>query len=372
VWPSLFSAGLASWWERRRALKEIREFSDQEKETLTLNDANPVLLAKSALSLNSRPEALRQWRAAMDRHPSFAKTHRESLGIMLGLELFDEAESVMLEGTHQAPRDPFYAGGYAEVAERRGDDAEALQRWQTVRKRFPNWWKGHVHTARCLRRTGEVNRSEELLRYAIGAFPDSLLVWMEWGRAAEFRSDWAESGRRWDFVYQRFGHPVGALGAAFALEGLGRLDEAEKQLVAARMRFPLELAIYIALARIAYARCDPNGALHWWTEIRERFPLLPVGYQGEVRLLRELQRYADAEIITLEGVDRFPNEQWPIVEYATLADDSQDWTGAVERWAAVRSAWPSRNDGYLRAAEALSKLGRDAEALELRAELRRR
>ena len=81
-------------------------------------------------------------------------------------------------------------------------------------------------------------------------------------------------------------------------------------------------------------------------------------------------RPADAETILLAAIDRFPAEAWPRVEYAELANTQQDWTAAEARWAAVRAAWPGRQDGYLRAAEALAALGRQDEAAQLRAEHR--
>ncbi|MDR3529538.1 MAG: tetratricopeptide repeat protein [Rhodopila sp.] len=370
MWSSLIPTRFIAWRERRRALQEIRAIAEEEKWALALNDANPVNLAKIALSLNDRTDALHHWRDAMNRFPAFAKTSHDSLGVMLGLELFDEAETIMHEGMRRAPGDQFYAGGYAEVAERRGDMSEALRRWQFVQKRFPSWWKGYVHNAICLRRTGDLDQSDALLVRAVGLFHDMVPVWVEWGRAADCRHDWTESLRRWEAVSQRFdNHAVGHGGIARALEELGRLDEAEERFTSARMRFPLAVEIYIALARIAYSRGDKMEAVRRWTDTKRRFPLMPFGYEGEIRLLRELRRYSDAEVVALEAIDRFPTDQWPIVEYATLASDRQDWPQAVERWAVVRSAWPGRGDGYLRAAEALSMLGREAEALALRAEI---
>lgn len=102
--------------------------------------------------------------------------------------------------------------------------------------------------------------------------------------------------------------------------------------------------------------------------MRLRLSLEPFGYQEEINVLRKMQRYTDAEPVALEAMDRFPTEAWPLTEYAKLATDRKDWEQAVERWAAVRSGWPDRGDGYDCAAEALSRLGRQDEASPLAAE----
>jgi hypothetical protein len=128
--------------------------------------------------------------------------------------------------------------------------------------------------------------------------------------------------------------------------------------------------IVISLARLANLRGDKEEAVRCWADVRRRFPLLPLGYREGLRQLLDMGRPADAETILLAAIERFPTEVWPRVEYAELAVTQQDWTAAEARWAAVRAAWPGRQDGYLRAAEALTALGRQDEATQLRAEHR--
>lgn len=135
------------------------------------------------------------------------------------------------------------------------------------------------------------------------------------------------------------------------------------------MRAPTSVEIQIGLARMPYLRGDVDELARRWTQTRQRFPLLPFGYQGEIRVLRELRRYADAEVVAIEAIDRFPLEQWPLVEFAQLATDRSDWEQAIERWASVRSTLPTRGDAFTRAAEALSHLDRNDAALCLRAEM---
>ena len=162
MWSALIPNALLSWRERRKILRDMRTIAEDELNALALDELNPINQAKIALSLNDTRNALRLWEEATKRYPLFARTSRDSLDILVGLKLFDEAEMLMLEGRTKSPREQFYAGGYASVAEARGDFPVALERWKRVTKDFPGWWKGYVHTSACLRKTGNLDEAEAL------------------------------------------------------------------------------------------------------------------------------------------------------------------------------------------------------------------
>jgi predicted Zn-dependent protease len=193
---------------------------------------------------------------------------------------------------------------------------------------------------------------------------------VQWASTAEHRGDWPEALRRWEIVGETYQNDLIDLGTAKALEELGQIEAAETRLRKLQGRAPLVPRIVISLARLANQRGDKEEAVRLWADARRRFPLLPVGYREGIRQLLEMGRPADAEIILLAAIDRFPSEAWPRVEHAALANSQQDWSAAEARWAAVRAGWPDRQDGYLRGAEALALLGRQDEAAQLRAEYR--
>jgi tetratricopeptide (TPR) repeat protein len=368
ILSALVPAVILAWHERRRALGALESLQQREEWALALDDGNLVNRAKVALSVDDPTAALRYWQEALTRYPRFAKRSRDSLEVLLGLRLFDEAEELMLEGSKRAPRDLYYAGGYALVAERRGDNEEAIQRWNRVRKRFPGDAMGYVHGTICLNRGGQLAAADALNKKAIKLFPEDVRIWSESARIAEHRVDWPEAICRWQVVCERFKRVQGDLGIARALTELGRIEEAEQRLREAQGSFPLVHEIAVALARLASRRGDKEEAVRLWADTRRRFPVLPLGYQGGFRQLLEMGRYADAETLLLAAIDRFPAEAWPIVEYASLAHSQQDWAAAAARWAEIRRVWPDRQDGYIRGALALAALGRHDEAARLRTE----
>jgi tetratricopeptide (TPR) repeat protein len=354
--------------ERRRAFRELRNHQQQEESTLVLDDSNLVNRAKVALAVDDPVTALHCWQEALVRYPRFAKESHNSLDILLGLRRFDEAEALMQEGQKRWSRDPYYAEGYALVAERRGNTEEAIRRWNRVRKKFPGCWMGYVHGAICLRQTGRFEMAEELSKKSVRRFPSIEHTWAASARIAEDRRDWPEAIHRWEILCEKFGHVAGDVGVARGLAELGRIEEAEQRLKEVQGRRPLVHDVAIALARLADKRGDKEEAVLRWADTRRRFPLLPFGYQEGFRHLLAMDRYAEAETILLAAIDRFPTEAWPSVEYASLAHTRQDWTASAARWANVRERWPDRQDSYLRGAEALSALGQQNEAARLKTE----
>ena len=160
-----------AWRERRRAMRQMLAMEREEVRELRHSDMNPLRQAKVSLELDDPETALRFWNQAWIRHPNYVKQAPETLGVLLGLKLFDEAEAIMLEGQKRSPHEAQFAEGYALVAEHRGDREEAVARWQRVLKRFPSSWTAHVSAARCLRELGRSSEAEHLLKLTISRFP---------------------------------------------------------------------------------------------------------------------------------------------------------------------------------------------------------
>ena len=365
--------GLFGWTRRWRALRELKDLERQEDSKLQLDEGNFINRAKAAISAGDTVAASRFWQEALEHYPRFARTSHDSLEILLRLQRFDEAEALMLDGQKQGPRDSFYATGFALVAERRGDIQEAIRRWGIVRSKFPTSWMGYVHGAACLCAVGESEAAEPLNMRAIKRFQNEAQAWIGSARTAEHRRDWQEAVRRWEMVRDKFGqvreHDIASrIGIARGLEGLGKFDEAEQLLIELQIRWPVLQDIALALGRLAELRGDDEKAIVRWADARRRFPVLRFGYREGLRHLVGIGRFEDAEVILLAAIDRFPAEEWPAVQYASIAHTRRDWEAAATRWAAVRAGWPDRQDGYLRGAEACVALGRQDEAAQLRAE----
>jgi tetratricopeptide (TPR) repeat protein len=361
-----------SWRERRQVLRELRVLDEADAGVVALDDNSPLQRAKLSLAAGDRNAAAHQWTEARRLHPKFVKTSPMALEILLGLQRYDEAEELMLEGSKHFRRDPYYARGFAEVAARRGDFAEAARRWENFRKAFVSSWEGYAFGASCLHQLGQLDEAEAMLQRAIVRFPKQINCQIERARLAESRKDWPEALRRWALVTEQHKHPGGVMGTSRALQQMGRLDEAEAALAAARMGHPLVYEIVVEQARLAQRRGDENAELDYWATALRRFPMVDHCYYAFAHRLGEMARFADADQVLRQAMQRFPDDVRPAVEFAAAAHARKDWQEAATRWEALRKAWPNHTDGYLRGAQALDAMDRRVESAELRAANARR
>ncbi len=369
TWP--FGDGpIGVWLERRRAMAALRHSVAVERNLLALDEANPLSQAKAAAMIGDNVGARHYLELARRHIPAYVESSPDTLDTLLTLGDLNEAESLAATGKRRYPQRPEYGEAYATVAERRGDWAEAARRWTMARKRFPLRPLPRAAEIACLRRLGRLDQAGTMLRRAMGVLPEDVSIKLESGRLAEAHGDWAIALQRW--LELAAIHPEGPIGAANALHQLGRTGEALTCLAEARSAWPLEPAIGVVAARIAANAGQVEEAIRGWADIRRRFPGDPGGYIEALRLLRTLNRLAEAEDVAALACEQFPDESWPLVEHALVAHLRQDWPKAAARWEAVRAAFPDREDGYRHGIEALENAGVAADAERLREEYRAR
>jgi predicted Zn-dependent protease len=228
---------LIRWWERRRALRELARIQRHEDESVMQNDSNLLNRAVVALSVGDAAEALRCWKLACERHPSLVQTRHESLTILLGLELYDEAEERMAVGLRRYPRNPYFAEGLAQIAHRRHNFQDAAQRWDQIRRRFPDRWMAYVHGSTALRELGRNDEAARLMARALVRLPIDVPCRIECARVAEALENWDIALERWNFVDYECQHVLGATGAARALARLGRPNEARERLLSQKFQY---------------------------------------------------------------------------------------------------------------------------------------
>jgi tetratricopeptide (TPR) repeat protein len=215
---------IKAWWERRQAFSELARMQRHEEDSAALDDMNPLNRAVVALSVGDPAEALRCWRMARARFPDLVMTNPDSLKVLFGLYLFDEAEALMAEGEKRHPRDPYFAEGLVQAVHRRGDFAEAARQWAQLRKRFPGRPMAYTSGAAALRDLGRPEEAEQLLVRALPQF-DDIHFRIELAKTAESLGNWELALQRWTYVETELHHVAGAIGTAQALERLGRANE---------------------------------------------------------------------------------------------------------------------------------------------------
>jgi tetratricopeptide (TPR) repeat protein len=177
------------------------------------------------------------------------------------------------------------------------------------------------------------------------------------------RGDGNEAARLWEAM--RISAPDradGYIGGSHVLRGLGRMAEAETVSAEAVTRFPESPDVLTAHAWVAMGMEDWDEALRRWQLARERFPEHADAYIWPTHALRRANRLSEAEMLSSNALQRFPDNPDALVEHAWVAMDRWDWGEAVRRWEIVRWHAPDRLEGYIWPVRALRALGRLDEA----------
>lgn len=307
----------AAWLDRRRVLKDLDRMQADDESRAALDDNNPLNRAIAAIKIDDRIGARHYLSIAMQCIPGLVSSSPETINVLVGLGDFDEVERFTQDGMKRFPGKVAFPEGYALAAEKKGDFAEALRRWEMVQKRFPSVARSYVAAAGCLRVLNRLEEADALASQAVRQFPEDVAALLERGRIAEARADWPAAYERWTAAAEY--HPAGVAGAAQALHRMGRDEEAGTLLAAARMRFPLDSGIAVTAARIAEERGLSDDAARLWADVRRRFPRDPAGYREGIRWLREAQRWTEAFEIATQADDIFVDQTWPKQELSLIA-----------------------------------------------------
>jgi tetratricopeptide (TPR) repeat protein len=366
----MMSSWLPHWLKDRyvhlHALRELNRLQRREDESLVFAFTDEIDNALIAFENGLPKEAQRRWAEIRQKYFNNAIRSGKSFRLLTKLQCFDEAEELANIGRRRFPREAFYLEQLAEIANQRGNGAEAVRRWAVAQKAFPERPASYIRGAICLRDQGKPDEGTAMLQRAQRKFPYEFEAWLEDARFAEHHGDWAGAVSRWEKLRINFPqHLVCTTGLARCLERLGRADESEALLEAAKIRFPLELSLWADLAWSAHRRADWPLAAARWQMLRKRFPMLPLGYVAGASALRALGLTEEIDAVLSEAVDRLPDESGIALDHAMIPQKRNDWTLAVTRWEEFRIRFPDREEGYLRGADALRAIGRNSEAEQI-------
>ena len=327
------------WRQRRSTLKELIRLEKAEEKALAARDLNPLYLAKLALERGDISLAAMRWKDACLQLPNVIVESRDSLGILIGLKEFDQAESLMRIGHERFPQDSYYPVALAQIAQQRGDFAEAAKRWDRVPESAD---KPHarIQMGICFRELRQFDKAEALFDAVIRSQPDHLVAWLERARISEILRDWPEALVRWRYLTDQFGFGAASAGEARALVELGRIEEAEARLEEALPNNPQDLEIAVTRAHLARRVGNLTVECDRWAAVRSIAPYFQHGYQSGARCLVAAGRYDEADAVLRRAVDLFAREPWPWHELVLAAQNRGDEPEAAKRWADLHERFP--------------------------------
>ncbi len=255
-------------------------------------------------------------------------------GTLRSLRRADEAEVIIASGLEVAGYSPRLMEESARVAEARGDNDLAFQRWDLVRQRHPHLPLGFLGAIRLSQRLMQSPLAKQLIAESLVAFPDS--------------------------------HPVLLVAARTASQSK-QLDKAMdhwRRLIDLRPEDPA-LQVEAALAVIVKGNPHPKHvqqALEMLTKVQAGFPDHVPAYTAYLRVLREARRVDEAEAAAALWTIRFPHDMELGRVWASLAEDRQDYGETARRLHVVRGGVALTGKFEAAYVRALSLAGRVDEA----------
>jgi tetratricopeptide (TPR) repeat protein len=378
-WRAYLVLDPAPWWAYAALSNALREQGRASEAEAVLEqrleifpDDFPLNAEHARVAERERhwPIALDRWSALVDRFPDQWDAYRGAGLALRELGRADEAEGLLRAARERLPREPWVVHDLARLAERRRDWTEAERWWRAYLELDTAPWWAHNGLANALREQDRAAESEAVLESQRKNFPDNFPLNAEHARFAERRQDWPAALDRWSALVDRFPDQWDAYrGAGLALRELGRADEAERLLHAARERLPREPWVVHDLARLAERKRDWTEAEQWWRAYLELDTARWWAHSGLANALREQDRAAESEAVLESQLKNFPDDFPLNAQHARGAERRQDWPTALVRWSALVERFPEQWDAYRGAALALRELDRaeEAEALLLKA-----
>ncbi len=305
------------------------------------------------------PEADRRWTDLRKAFPGCLSGYVAGSAALKALGRSEQAEAVLAEGLSRWPNALGLLLDFAASADARGDTAEAARRWATLRRLHPDEPLGFLREARALRSAGDLLGAEERLLEGSERFPSNPKLLIEYAQLAQERGLSAQALTRWDVVVTAFPWLVdGYVGAARALNDLGRCADAQNVLQPALRMFPESEDLAGLDAWAAHYMGDFASATERWASMRARFPAQVTGYVGGVASLLANSKPSEASELIEQARQRFPGNLQIAVEYARFPQKGGDWQEAFSRWTSVRARFPNAVPVLSGYAQALAKLDR--------------
>lgn len=254
---------------RKRHAEEIAHAADQLKGTLEE--------ARAAVDRGERERAGSLWQKMLAECPAIVAASSEAARLPIDLGELDAADTLIQAALQEFPKRTFLWEAAAVLVSRRGDHAEAMRRYDAMRRRAPNSPSAYIGLADSAMALGRDKEAEAVLAKGMRGTGRSIHIQARRARLAEERQDWAVAEQRWRVMWKEFEHPPAAIAAAECCIRRADHDAADLILSQAVEAAPGSPDVWRAYARAAGLRGDAAEQARRWEAARKLHPALVPG-----------------------------------------------------------------------------------------------
>ncbi len=323
--------------------------------------------------MDQAAEAVRHadWETALSHYGMLLKHYPEHCDAYLGygnclLHLerdFDEAERVFRDAQHRFPDIRQAAERVAHVTRRKGRLNKALQLYDALRKRFPEYPTATIGYTDILTATGKADEAESVLKEFIKNHPDFyapygalINIVSSQNRNEEFLALARDAKNRFPDI------PSMHNAEARALVCLRRYGEADEVYRNVNALAPTSSVGLVGLLWVATLQEDLAEAEKHYAAVRRQFPDNLQGPMFYARMFYNLQFLKQADAILEELIAAFPNQIAPLLLSAQVAEKSDADQLVLERYQLAAQLFPQNYQAQSGYGKALLRQGREQQA----------
>jgi tetratricopeptide (TPR) repeat protein len=258
-----------------------------------------MTLGSQAASVNRREDRIMNWSRLYNKMSQTvsAKIAGKALGRLLAplarmLDWIETSGKIRYFRNIKIVREAYVL--VALQAQREGKNIEALGKWETILREWPNDKIGYWGVVGLAIGTGQLPYASKVVGEGLKRFPDDTQLIASAANLAGLNGDWASGLALLEkSIHTPNLHVEYLRTYAHALLVLGKYDRLEPLLKDLRARFPDHPAFLAMQAMLASARHRFDEALAIWSEFRILFPGDSFGWEqpGHVYHTRELARF---------------------------------------------------------------------------------
>jgi tetratricopeptide (TPR) repeat protein len=336
-----------AWVSSVLSLREQQRFLEAETVLATALERfprNKQLLAAhgwNAADLRNRDAAEQRFRVFRELYPDDTGGLIGLHNILLAKGKLAELEMIVSAAAARLPDNREVGLLHASVAGRSGKWAEAAERYQALRPKYPHERAIYISLAEALRHLDRYDEAEQILAEGARRMPDSPQIAIAHAGLPGHERKWEESLRRFDDVLKRFpDEPDAYLGMSLVLKNAGLKTLRACFLHDAAARFPEHVNIQ---ADQYWLWMNPHG----WQRARARLEHLTQTHPNVGRYISDfgfaLLSSGDpekAERVLLDGLVRFPGDLSMRMNLARAAAARSAWREAAALWEELNQIRP--------------------------------
>ncbi len=322
-----------------------------------------ILNAQLAQKKQQFSEAVDCWQRLREKYPEAKRGYFQAGNCLIALRKFEQAKTLFKEAAAKWPDVLEPLKGLANIAQKQQKWSEALDYWQLVHKRFPEFRPAYIQGGRALLEVGNFEEAEAIFKVSSEKWPKDRQPLEGLAQTSQHLGKWSEALKRWQRIIDKFPENIDSYikkGNVFIQ--LGKFVEAEEMFSKAAHKFPNAPQPLEGFARIAQRQLRWSKALERWEKVSKPFPENIQAHIQKGNILIELGKFGEAESTFKEAAAKWPHRPAALEGIVRTLQSQSKLIQALSASEKLLEDFPNHLPAYMRQGNILIQLGENEKA----------